>query len=58
MSRTAQIHRTTAETDVTLEVSLDGSGRADVTTGVGFFDHMLTLLARHAALDLSVQAKY
>jgi len=57
MSRTARIERKTAETEITLELNLDGSGRADVATGVGFFDHMLTLLARHAAIDLAVQAK-
>jgi imidazoleglycerol-phosphate dehydratase len=56
MTRTATIHRQTAETDITLELSLDGSGRADITTGVGFFDHMLTLLAKHAAMDLTVRA--
>lgn len=57
MSRTAHIQRQTAETDIELELSLDGSGQADVQTGVGFLDHMLTLLARHAAFDLRVAAK-
>jgi imidazoleglycerol-phosphate dehydratase len=57
MPRTAQIDRKTAETDIQLELNLDGSGRADVATGVGFFDHMLTLLAKHAAIDLTVRAK-
>jgi imidazoleglycerol-phosphate dehydratase len=57
MSRTARIERKTAETEVTLELNLDGGGHADVATGIGFFDHMLTLLARHAAIDLSVAAK-
>jgi len=56
MSRTARIERKTAETRIELELSLDGSGRAEVTTGVGFFDHMLTLLARHAAMDLTIRA--
>ncbi len=56
MSRTAHIHRKTAETEIDLELSLDGVGKANVATGVGFFDHMLTLLAKHAALDLSVTA--
>ena len=55
--RVAQIHRKTAETDIRLEVNLDGSGKADIRTGIGFFDHMLTLLARHALLDLTVDAK-
>jgi imidazoleglycerol-phosphate dehydratase len=56
MSRTAKIHRKTAETEVTVEVNLDGMGEASVATGVGFFDHMLTLLAKHASLDLSIDA--
>lgn len=55
--RVAQVHRKTAETDIRLEVNLDGSGKADIRTGIGFFDHMLTLLARHALLDLKVDAK-
>lgn len=57
MTRTATINRKTAETRVTLELNLDGSGQADVATGVGFFDHMLTLLAKHAAVDLKVEAE-
>ena len=57
MSRVAQLTRTTAETDITLRLSLDGSGRAGVSTGVGFFDHMLTALARHAGFDLDVDAR-
>ena len=56
MSRSATLSRTTTETDIQLALELDGSGRADVTTGVGFFDHMLTALARHALFDLDVQA--
>jgi imidazoleglycerol-phosphate dehydratase len=56
MTRTAQIHRQTAETQIDLELNLDGSGVADVATGVGFFDHMLTLLAKHAVIDLKVRA--
>ena len=56
MSRTAQFNRKTAETEIRLELELDGSGAADVQTGVGFFDHMLTLLAKHAAIDLRVAA--
>jgi len=56
MSRTARIQRKTAETQIELELSLDGSGRAEIATGVGFFDHMLTLLARHAAIDLTIRA--
>src|SRR5262245_60658637 len=57
MAHTATIDRKTAETEIRLEVNLDGSGVAQVQTGVGFFDHMLTLLARHAAFDLTVEAK-
>ncbi len=56
MERTATLTRTTAETDIALSLSLDGTGRAEVTTGIGFFDHMLTALARHALLDLTVRA--
>jgi imidazoleglycerol-phosphate dehydratase len=52
MSRSARIQRKTAETDIQLELELDGSGVAEISTGVGFFDHMLTLLAKHAAIDL------
>ncbi|MEX2139217.1 MAG: imidazoleglycerol-phosphate dehydratase HisB [Pirellulales bacterium] len=57
MPRHARIERQTAETDVTVELNLDGSGNAQVNTGVGFFDHMLTLLTKHAAFDLTVEAK-
>ena len=57
MARTAQIHRKTAETEIELVLDLDGSGTAQVATGVGFFDPMLTLLARHSAIDLSVSAR-
>jgi imidazoleglycerol-phosphate dehydratase len=57
MPRNANIDRKTSETHVRLSLELDGSGRADVSTGVGFLDHMLTLLAKHALVDLSVQAE-
>jgi imidazoleglycerol-phosphate dehydratase len=56
MARTAQIHRQTAETRIELSLDLDGTGACDIATGVGFFDHMLTLLARHSLVDLRVQA--
>jgi imidazoleglycerol-phosphate dehydratase len=56
MSRTARIHRKTAETEIELQLLLDGTGEAHIATGVGFFDHMLTLLAKHAAMDLTVKA--
>jgi imidazoleglycerol-phosphate dehydratase len=54
MTRSASVSRTTAETTITLSVDLDGTGRADVQTGLGFFDHMLTLLAGHSLLDLKI----
>jgi imidazoleglycerol-phosphate dehydratase len=57
MARTATIKRRTAETNIELTLDLDGTGRADVATGVGFLDHMLTLLARHAVVDLTVRAE-
>ena len=57
MSRTASLKRTTSETDISLTLSLDGSGRADIATGIGFLDHMLTALARHGLFDLTVRAK-
>jgi imidazoleglycerol-phosphate dehydratase len=56
MPRTARVSRKTAETDITVEINLDGTGQPQVATGVGFFDHMLTLLARHALVDLAVKA--
>jgi imidazoleglycerol-phosphate dehydratase len=57
MSRTASLTRTTSETDISLSLSLDGSGRADIATGIGFLDHMLTALARHGLFDLTMRAK-
>lgn len=57
MSRTAKIERKTNETDIRLEINLDGSGQAQINTGVGFFDHMLELLARHALIDLTIEAQ-
>ena len=54
MLRTAQIRRVTAETKIDLTLNLDGSGTAQVETGVGFFDHMLTHLAKHGLFDLAV----
>jgi imidazoleglycerol-phosphate dehydratase len=57
MARTARVRRETGETRIDLAIDLDGSGRADVATGVGFFDHMLTLLAKHSLIDLTVKAE-
>jgi imidazoleglycerol phosphate dehydratase HisB len=48
------LRRTTAETDISVELSLDGSGRAEIRTGIGFLDHMLTALARHGRLDVTL----
>ena len=56
VSRAAEARRTTGETDVRVRVELDGTGTATVSTGVGFFDHMLTLLARHSLIDIEVEA--
>jgi imidazoleglycerol-phosphate dehydratase len=56
VSRRADVRRTTGETEVRVQIELDGSGRSDVATGVGFFDHMLTLFARHSLVDLEVAA--
>ena len=56
MTRSATLTRKTAETDISLTLDLDGSGRADIATGIGFLDHMLTALARHALFDLTVRA--
>jgi imidazoleglycerol-phosphate dehydratase len=57
MTRTAQINRTTAETEIELTLTLDGTGAGSRRTGVGFLDHMLDLLARHGRLDLDVTAR-
>ena len=54
--RSATLARRTSETTITLCLSLDGTGRADIATGVGFFDHMLTAFARHGLFDLTVEA--
>jgi imidazoleglycerol-phosphate dehydratase len=56
MARTATLNRTTSETDISVTLDLDGTGRADVQTGIGFLDHMLTALARHGLFDLTVRA--
>lgn len=55
MSRTARVHRVTRETDVLVTLDLDGTGAADIATGVGFYDHMLHQLARHGLIDLTVR---
>lgn len=55
--RKGQVTRKTNETDIAIEVAIDGAGRSDIATGIGFLDHMLDLLARHSRMDLTVRAK-
>lgn len=55
--RKGQVARKTKETDIAVEVLIDGSGRSEIATGIGFLDHMLDLLARHSRMDLTVRAK-
>lgn len=55
--RTAEINRTTAETNILLRLNLDGTGKSIIDTGCGFFDHMLTLFAKHGRFDLQVECK-
>ncbi len=57
MARTARIRRDTAETRIELAIDVDGTGRAEIATGVGFFDHMLTLLTKHSLIDLKLNAE-
>jgi len=57
LMRAASLSRKTRETDIQVEVSLDGSGKSEISTGVGFFDHMLDQIARHSLIDLKIQAK-
>src|SRR5690349_21306669 len=56
-ARTARVERQTSESKVLVEVDIDGTGRHDISTGVGFYDHMLTAFARHALVDLTVQTE-
>lgn len=55
--REAQIKRTTRETDIEVKVTLDGQGRADIDTGIGFFDHMLTALSVHSGISMTIRVK-
>ena len=54
--RQSKIERKTKETDISLQLDLDGTGKTEIDTGIGFFDHMLELLGRHALVDLKVKA--
>ena len=56
-SRTARIHRKTSETDIDISIDLDGNGHHDIDTGIGFFDHMLSQIARHSGIDISIKVK-
>src|SRR6266487_5989706 len=56
-ARSAEISRKTKETNIRVAIDLDGTGAASIKTGVGFFDHMLTLLAKHSLIDLNIEAK-
>ena len=55
-ARTAEVSRNTAETKITVKVNLDGTGQASLSTGIGFFDHMLDQIARHGLIDLDIHA--
>ena len=55
--RTAKLHRKTSETDIRLSLTIDGKGKGDIRTGVGFFDHMLTAFAKHSVCDLRLRCK-
>src|SRR5660398_85041 len=56
-ARTAEVTRNTAETEITVKLNLDGTGQAKLSTGIGFFDHMLDQIARHGLIDLDIHAK-
>ncbi len=57
MSRTAELSRKTRETDIQIKLDLDGTGKGQISTGIGFFDHLLDAFAKHCAIDLQVQVK-
>lgn len=55
--RVRELHRTTRETDISVTLNVDGRGKADIQTGIGFFDHMLEALAKHSAMDIHIRAQ-
>ena len=55
--RVAQVHRKTGETDIFMKLCIDGSGKADLSTGIGFFDHMMDAFTRHGLFDLELKAE-
>ncbi|MBT8351690.1 MAG: imidazoleglycerol-phosphate dehydratase, partial [Deltaproteobacteria bacterium] len=57
MQRISSVKRNTKETQISIELNIDGTGKQDISTGIGFFDHMLTLFALHGFFDLSIDAK-
>nr|MCR4902874.1 imidazoleglycerol-phosphate dehydratase [Butyrivibrio sp.] len=57
MERCAKVSRKTGETDITVSINIDGTGKSDIDTGIGFFDHMLDAFARHGLFDLTVKVK-
>ena len=57
MARTAEIKRTTGETDIFVKIDIDGTGKNNISTGIGFFDHMLTALSKHSGMDLDISCK-
>ena len=57
MNRTAELERNTAETKIKMKLNIDGSGKNKISTGIGFFDHMLTHISKHGFIDLDIEAK-
>ncbi|HSY15025.1 MAG TPA: imidazoleglycerol-phosphate dehydratase, partial [Jatrophihabitantaceae bacterium] len=57
MTRTGRVERQTKETKVLVEIDLDGTGRSEISTGIGFYDHMLSSFGKHALFDLTVQVE-